>query len=351
MIKRSIYDFTMENWCDWLKANNEPSYRSKQIFDWLYVKRVNSIDEMTNLSKGFRKKLTDNFVIQTLSTAEKHISKDGTKKYLFKLTDEEAIETVLMKHEYGNSICVSTQAGCKMGCTFCASTIGGFIRNLTAGEIVAQVIEIQKKLAKTKEKLDSIVIMGSGEPFDNYEEIIKFIKIINDNNGLNIGQRHITVSTSGIVPKIYEFADFGSQVVLAISLHAANDNLRTKIMPINKKYPLTELFKACEYYVVNTKRRITFEYALMSGVNDSEKDAIELAKLLKGMKCHVNLIPVNNVIERDFVRTSSKVIDNFKKILEEFKINTTIRKEYGGEIEAACGQLRAKHIDKHKISR
>lgn len=345
MKKDSIYDLTIENWGSWLKSNDEPAYRAKQIFDWLYVKRVYSIDEMTNLSKDFRKKLADHFILKSLKVSEKHVSKDGTTKYLFKLVDDEAIESVIMKHDYGNSICVSTQAGCKMGCTFCASTIGGFRRNLTAGEIVSQVLDAQKILDKSDEKINSIVIMGSGEPFDNYEETIKFIKIVNDNCGLNIGQRHITVSTSGIVPKIYEFADFNSQVVLAVSLHASNNVLRTEIMPVNKKYPIEELLEACEYYITVTKRRITFEYALMDGVNDKQKDAIELANLLRGFKCHVNLIPVNYVIERKFVRTPNKTINDFKKILEDRKINVTIRKEYGGEIEAACGQLRAKHID------
>ena len=345
MKKKNIYDITLDEWSIWLKENDEPTYRAKQIFDWLYVKRVDSIEGMSNLPKGLRLKLTDQFEYQALHTISQHTSGDGTIKFLFQLYDGNAIETVIMRHDYGNSVCVTTQVGCRMGCTFCASTLGGVERNLTAGEIVAQVLESQRILDQENERVSSVVVMGSGEPFDNYEETVKFIEIINDDIGLNIGQRHITVSTSGIVPKIYEFADLKWQVGFALSLHAPNDELRTRLMPINKKYPLKELMKSCYYYVNTTKRRITFEYALMGDVNDHDEHAEELAKLLKDIKCHVNLIPVNHVPEREYVRTSKKQIQNFKRILENHNVNVTIRREQGGDIEAACGQLRAKHMD------
>jgi len=343
--KRNIYDLTLEEWTNWLKEKKEPTYRAKQIFDWLYVKRIESIDQMTNLSKGMREKLDNDFEFQSLDTLTQHASTDGTVKFLFKLIDGHAIETVIMKHDYGNSVCVTTQVGCRMGCTFCASTLGGVARNLTPGEIVAQVIESQKILDNTDERVSSIVIMGAGEPFDNYDATVQFIKIVNDPNGLKIGQRHITVSTSGIIPRIYTFADLKWQVGFALSLHAPNDELRTQLMPINKKYPLEDLIDAVRYYVDTTNRRITFEYALMGNVNDQDEHAEQLAQLIKDIKCHVNLIPVNHVPERDYVRTPKNQIFNFKKILEKHFINVTIRREQGGDIEAACGQLRAKHIE------
>ena len=345
MQKQNIYDLTIEEWKTWLKNHQEQAYRATQIYQWLYVKRVDSIDEMKNLPHSLREKLQDGFEFQALHTLTEHQSADGTVKFLFQLHDGHAIETVIMKHNYGNSVCVTTQVGCRMGCTFCASTLGGVARNLTPGEIVAQVVESQKVLDRTGQRVSSIVIMGSGEPFDNYEPTIQFIKIVNDEQGLKIGQRHITVSTSGIVPRIYDFANLKWQVGFAVSLHAPNDELRTRLMPINKKYPLKELMESCRYYTETTSRRITFEYALMGNVNDQDGHARELAKLIQGMKCHVNLIPVNHVPERDYVRTPKNQIFRFKKILEESNINVTIRREQGGDIEAACGQLRAKHMD------
>jgi len=345
MDKRNIYDLTLDEWIIWLKEHQEPTYRSSQIFQWLYSKRVDSIDEMMNLSQSLRQKMAEEFEFQALHTLTEHQSADGTVKFLFQLLDGYAIETVIMKHNYGNSVCVTTQVGCRMGCTFCASTLGGVARNLTPGEIVAQVVESQKLLDKSDERVSSIVVMGSGEPFDNYDATIQFIKIANDEQGLKIGQRHITVSTSGIIPRIYDFANLQWQVGFAVSLHAPNDELRTRIMPINKKYSLNELMKACQYYTEKANRRITFEYALMGDVNDQDDHARELAKLIQGMKCHVNLIPVNHVPERDYVRTPKKQIARFKKILEDSNVNVTIRREQGGDIEAACGQLRAKHMD------
>ena len=250
-----------------------------------------------------------------------------------------------MRHNYGNSICVTTQVGCRIGCTFCASTIGGLKRNLTAGEIIAQVVVAQQILDATNERVSSIVIMGSGEPFENYEATMKFLRVMIHEKGLNIGQRHITVSTSGIVPSMYKFAEENTQINLAISIHAPNDKLRSKLMPVNRRFPFEEVMEACRNYIAKTGRRITFEYALIGGVNDQSEHAQELADVLKGMLCHVNLIPVNHVPERDYVRTPREHIFEFHRILERNKINATIRREQGHDIAAACGQLRAKHME------
>ncbi|MCM3273264.1 23S rRNA (adenine(2503)-C(2))-methyltransferase RlmN [Paenibacillus elgii] len=344
--KPYVYDFTLEDWQQWVKDNGEAGFRAGQIFDWLYVKRVSSFDEMTNLPKTLRDRLMEQFDFVTLKEVAHYRSKDGTVKFLFELNDENAIETVIMKHSYGNSICVTTQVGCRVGCTFCASTLGGLKRNLTSGEIIAQVVKAQQLLDETQERVSSIVIMGIGEPFENYDAVMKFLKVMIHPKGLNIGQRHITVSTSGIVPNIYRFADEDTQINLAISIHAPNDALRSKLMPVNRRYPFAELIEACQYYVAKTGRRITFEYALMGGVNDQAEHAEELAKVLKAFPmAHVNLIPVNFVSERDYVRTPRNDIFTFQRILERNKINATIRREQGSDIAAACGQLRAKHME------
>jgi 23S rRNA (adenine2503-C2)-methyltransferase len=292
--------------------------------------------------------LAENFSLNALDLITRQVSNDGTVKFLFGLHDGHAIETVIMRHNYGNSVCVTTQVGCRIGCTFCASTLGGLKRNLTAGEIVAQVVMAQKTLDLENERVSHVVVMGIGEPFENFTSLMKFLQIINEEKGLKIGQRHITVSTSGIVPKIYEFADANTQVNLAISLHAPNNELRTRLMPINRAYPLEKLLEACRYYIAKTNRRITFEYGLFGGVNDQPHHAQELVRLIKGMKCHVNLIPVNYVPERNYVRTPREGIFAFKRILEKNGINTTIRREHGSDIAAACGQLRAKHLEKEK---
>lgn len=348
-MKPYVYDLTLEEWQDWVKANGEPAFRAGQIFDWLYVKRVSDFALMTNLSKSLREKLADSFEFVTLSELDRFQSKDGTVKFLFELSDKNAIETVIMKHNYGNSVCVTTQVGCKIGCTFCASTLGGLKRNLSAGEIIAQVVKAQQLLDQTNERVSSIVVMGIGEPFENYDALMAFLNVIIHPKGLNIGQRHITVSTSGIVPNIYRFADENTQINLAISIHAPNDALRTKLMPVNRKYPFADLIEACKYYVAKTGRRITFEYALMGGVNDQAEHAEELAEVLKQLPMsHVNLIPVNFVQERKFVRTSRDDIFAFQRILEKNKINATIRREQGSDIAAACGQLRAKHMESRK---
>ncbi|UXR46815.1 23S rRNA (adenine(2503)-C(2))-methyltransferase RlmN [Staphylococcus simulans] len=340
--KQSIYSLRYEEMQAWLVEHGQQKFRAKQIFEWLYEKRVDTIDEMTNLSKDLRTLLKDNFTITTLETAVKQESRDGTIKFLFELQDGYTIETVLMRHEYGNSVCVTTQVGCRIGCTFCASTLGGLKRNLEAGEIVAQVLTVQKALDATDERVSSIVIMGIGEPFENYDEMMDFLKIVNHDNGLNIGARHITVSTSGIIPKIYDFADEEIQINFAVSLHAANDEIRSKLMPINRAYSIDKLMEAIQYYQEKTNRRITFEYGLFGGVNDQLTHARELAHLIQGLNCHVNLIPVNHVPERNYVKTSKEDIFKFEKELKRLGINATIRRNQGSDIDAACGQLRAK---------
>ncbi|MBD8025822.1 23S rRNA (adenine(2503)-C(2))-methyltransferase RlmN [Ureibacillus sp. Re31] len=340
-LKESIYSLRIDELQDWLKENGEKPFRAGQIYEWLYDKRVKTFDEMSNLSKSLREKLKENFALTTLSTIIKQESKDGTIKFLFQLQDGYSIETVLMRHDYGNSVCVTTQVGCRIGCTFCASTLGGLKRHLLAGEIVEQVVKVQKELDEAGERVSHIVIMGIGEPFDNYDAMMNFLKVINNDKGLNIGARHITVSTSGIVPKIYKFADEELQINFAVSLHAPNQEARQKLMPIARAYKLDELLEAVRYYTKKTGRRVSFEYGLMSGENDSVEVAEELADLIKGIKCHVNLIPINYVPERDYVRTSRSSIFAFEKTLKKRGINVTIRREQGADIAAACGQLRA----------
>lgn len=340
--KRSIYSFTLAELEAWLATIGEPKFRAGQIFDWLYVKRVSNFNEMTNLPKQLRETLANSYVLTTLTTLVKQTSSDGTIKFLFELHDGYSIETVLMRHDYGNSVCVTTQVGCRIGCTFCASTLGGLKRHLEAGEIVAQVVQVQKALDEFNERVSHIVVMGIGEPFDNYDQLLRFLKIVNEKKGLQIGARHITVSTSGIIPKIYQFADENMQINFAISLHAPNNELRTRLMPINRAYKLPDLMEAVRYYTSKTGRRVTFEYGLFGGVNDQLEHAEELANLIKDLKCHVNLIPVNYVPERDYKRTPRSQVFAFEKKLKEHGINVTIRREQGHDIDAACGQLRAK---------
>ncbi|OXT18709.1 23S rRNA (adenine(2503)-C(2))-methyltransferase RlmN [Bacillus sp. OG2] len=340
--KPSIYSLQLDELKDWLKENNEKAFRAAQIFEWLYQKRVASFEDMTNLSKALRDKLNETFTLTTLKTLIQQTSSDGTIKFLFELHDGYSIETVLMRHEYGNSVCVTTQVGCRIGCTFCASTLGGLKRNLEAGEIVAQVVKVQQALDETDERVSSVVIMGIGEPFDNYDQMMSFLRIINHDDGLNIGARHITVSTSGIIPKIYKFADENMQINFAVSLHAPNTEIRSRLMPINRAYKLPDLMEAIRYYVDKTGRRVSFEYGLFGSVNDQVEHAEELASLIKGLKCHVNLIPVNYVPERDYVRTPKDQIFAFEKALKNRGVNVTIRREQGHDIDAACGQLRAK---------
>jgi len=340
-----IYDLSLEQIQDWIKEQGEPAFRAGQIFDWLYVKRVNSFEEMSNLPKPLRDKLYASFRFVTLSEIAKFESKDGTVKFLFGLQDNHAIETVIMRHNYGNSVCVTTQVGCRIGCTFCASTLGGLKRSLTAGEIIAQVVKAQQILDPLNERVSSIVIMGIGEPFENYDATMNFLRMMIHPKGLNIGARHITVSTSGIVPNIIRFADENTQINLAISIHAPNDALRSKLMPVNRRFPFVDVIDACKYYIEKTGRRITFEYALIGGMNDRLEHAEELGEVLKDMLCHVNLIPVNYVPERNYVRTPRDDIFEFQRVLQKKNVNVTIRREQGHDIAAACGQLRAKHME------
>lgn len=338
----SIFSLQFHELEAWLIEQKEPKFRAGQIYDWLYKKRVVTFEEMTNLSKDLREKLAKYFSMTTLNEIAKQQSQDGTIKFLFELSDGYSIETVVMRHEYGNSVCVTTQVGCRIGCTFCASTLGGLKRNLEAGEIVAQVLEAQRSLDEVDERVSSVVVMGIGEPFDNYDALVAFLKTINHEKGLNIGARHITVSTSGIIPKIYDFANEMLQINFAISLHAPTTEIRSGLMPINKAHNLEKLMDAVRYYINKTGRRVTFEYGLFGGVNDQEEHAEQLAALIKDIKCHVNLIPVNDVIERNFVRTPKEQIFKFEKILKKHGVNVTIRREQGHDIDAACGQLRAK---------
>ena len=343
--KPFIYDLSLEELREWVKEQGEPAFRAGQIYNWLYVKRVGSFEEMSNVPKPLRAKLESCFDFVTLTEIAKFSSKDGTVKFLFKLHDEHAVETVLMRHNYGNSVCVTTQVGCRVGCTFCASTLGGLKRDLTPGEIVAQVVKCQQLLDPQDQRVSSIVIMGIGEPFENYDATMKFLRTMIHPQGLNIGARHITVSTSGIVPSIYKFADEDMQINLAISIHAPNDALRSRLMPVNRRYPFDELMAAIRHYIDKTGRRVTFEYALIGGINDRPEHAEELAGVLQDLLCHVNLIPVNYVPERDYVRTPRDDIFAFQRILVKNNINATIRREQGHDIAAACGQLRAKHLE------
>jgi 23S rRNA (adenine2503-C2)-methyltransferase len=343
-MKPFAYGLDTDGWKRWMDQQAQPSWRADQVMNWLFQKRVSDFAEMTNLPRDLRLRLADSFILDPLQTLEVQTSRDGTVKFLFGLQDGHAIETVIMRHRYGNSVCVTTQVGCRIGCTFCASTLGGLKRNLEAGEIVAQVVAAQRYLDREGERIRTVVIMGSGEPFENYEETMQFIRVINDPGGLRIGQRHVTVSTSGVIPHIRRFADEGLQVGLAVSLHAPNNELRSRLMPINRRYPLPELMDACWYYLEQTGRRITFEYALIGDRNDGEEHAHELGQLLSGMNCLVNLIPVNFVPERKLVRTPRERIFRFQRILQSYRVNTTIRREHGSDIDAACGQLRAKRI-------
>jgi len=334
-----LKDFEFEELCEFLKELGEPKFRGGQIFEWL-SRGVESFDEMTNISKATREKLSRVSFISTLKIREKYVSKlDRTTKYLFELPDGNCIESVVMYYNHGISICISSQVGCRMGCGFCASTIGGLYRSLTAGEILNQVIFAQKDIG---ERISNIVMMGIGEPLDNFENVKKFLRNVNHEKGLNIGYRHISLSTCGLAPKIYELAEENMPITLSVSLHAPNNEIRNSIMPVNKKYPVEELIRACKDYIKTTTRRISFEYSLIHGVNDSMENADELARLLKGMLCHVNLIPVNKIEERDYHKGNKKEIKAFCDRLIGHGINATIRRELGSDIQASCGQLRKK---------
>lgn len=340
--RRNIKDLSYDELLDYAAASKLPKFRAGQIFEWIY-KDAASFEDMTNLPKSLIEQLERDFYIgRARIEIIQHSKTDNTRKYLLCFEDGNAVECVLMDYSYGKTICISTQIGCRMSCEFCASTIGGLVRSMTSGEMLEEVMAVSRDIG---ERIGNIVLMGTGEPFDNYDQVLKFIKVINNGKGLNVGQRHITVSTSGIVPRIYDFAEENLQCTLAISLHAADDEARSKIMPVNRKYNIEKLIEACKFYIKATNKRVTFEYALIKDVNDSDKDAYKLGTLLKGMLCHVNLIPVNMVEGKDFIKSSKDRISSFKNTVEGFGIETTIRRELGSDIDAACGQLRQKYYN------
>ncbi|MFI3307485.1 MAG: 23S rRNA (adenine(2503)-C(2))-methyltransferase RlmN [Mycoplasmatota bacterium] len=332
-----IYNYKLKDLEQYFKEKNELPFKAVQVFEWIYKKKITSFLDMRNVSKKTINDLNNDFYFSTLKLEQQQISKD-TNKYLFNLSDNNKIEAVLMKHDYGNSLCISTQVGCNMGCAFCESGRLKKVRNLSASEMVLQILEIEKI---SELKINSIVLMGIGEPFDNYDSVIDFVDIINTGKGIDIGARHITISTCGIVPKIKEFSNYEKQVNLAISLHAPNDEIRNKIMPINKAYNIKELISALKEYIKKTNRRVTLEYILLDNINDTDKCAHELAKLIRGMNCYVNLIPYNETTHIQFKKSSKEKIMNFYDILKKEKINVTIRREFGNEISGACGQLRS----------
>ena len=336
-----VKSMTMEELKEFMTKIGEKPFRAKQIYAWLHQQLVTSWDEMTNLSKSLREKLSA-YPITALTQADVRISKiDGTRKYLFQLEDGNVIESVLMRYHHGNSVCISSQVGCRMGCRFCASTIGGLTRCLKPSEMLDQIYRIQ---ADTGERVANVVVMGTGEPMDNYDNVLRFLELITSEDGLNISQRNITISTCGIVPKIKELAQKHLQITLAISLHSPNDEMRRGLMPIAMKYSIDELLDACHYYFKETNRRMTFEYSLVAGVNDQPVHAEELAGRLKGFPCHVNLIPVNPIKERDFKQSMPKSDIQDKNIHEKNRVNVTIRREMGADIDGACGQLRRRYV-------
>ena len=338
--KCDLKSMSIDELKDWVQGVGQPAFRAKQIYQWFHVKLAGSTEEMTNLPKSLRE-LMDEQKIYGVNVVTRLESKDdGTNKFLFRLHDGNVIESVLMRYKHGNSVCISSQVGCRMGCRFCASTIGGLVRNLTASEMLSQIYEIQKI---SGERVSNVVVMGTGEPLDNFDNLVRFIKMLTDENGLNISQRNITVSSCGLVPEIKRLAELDLAITFALSLHAPNDADRRELMPIANRYSIEEVLDACKYYFDKTGRRITFEYSLVKGQNDSPEKARELASLIKGMNCHVNLIPVNPIKERSYERADNTSIEKFKKVLESRQITVTVRRSMGRDIDAACGQLRRKY--------
>ena len=341
-----IKSMTLEELRQALTGLGEKPFRAEQLYEWIHRKLAVSYDEMTNLSKHLREKLEKEYPLTVLEAVDVQVSKqDGTCKYLFRLEDGNVIESVLMRYHHGNSVCISSQVGCRMGCKFCASTIGGLTRNLRSSEMLDQIYRIQRL---SQERVSNVVVMGTGEPLDNYENLLRFIELLTGEDGLHISQRNLTVSTCGLVPKIRQLADEKLQITLALSLHAPNDEKRKELMPIAYKYTMDEVLDACRYYFQKTGRRITFEYSLVRGVNDFEEDACQLAGQIQDINCHVNLIPVNPVKERSFRQSTRQAVENFKIKLEKCGINVTIRREMGSDIDGACGQLRKRFIDEQK---
>ena len=341
--KKDIKSLTLPELEEELRQIGEKAFRAKQMYEWMHKKLARSFEEMTNLSKSLREQCAENYEFTALKVARVQESKlDGTRKYLFELADGNMVESVWMKYKHGNSVCISSQVGCRMGCRFCASTLDGLERNLLPSEMLDQIYSIQ---LLTGERVSNVVVMGTGEPMDNYDNLLTFIRILTDENGLNISQRNVTVSTCGIVPRMRQLAEEKLQITLALSLHAATDERRKELMPIANRYSIEELMTTCAYYFEKTGRRITFEYSLVGGVNDTDEDAALLSALAKPINCHINLIPVNPIKERDYVQSEAGRIRAFQNKLEKNKIQCTIRREMGRDIDGACGQLRRKHIE------
>ncbi|MBS6516869.1 MAG: 23S rRNA (adenine(2503)-C(2))-methyltransferase RlmN [Clostridium sp.] len=344
--RADLKSMTLPELTEYLKDLGEKPFRARQLYQWMHVKLAASLDEMTNLSKEMREILKGTAFYASLNPVDVRISQiDGTRKYLFELEDGNVIESVLMRYKHGNSVCISSQVGCRMGCRFCASTLDGLERNLRPSEMLEQIYRIQRD---TGERVSNVVVMGSGEPMDNYDNLLRFIHLLTDENGLHISQRNVTVSTCGIVPRIRQFAEEGLQVTLALSLHAPNDEVRKTLMPVANSFALKDVLDACHYYFEKTGRRLTFEYSLVKGVNDNLNEARALAELLKGQHGHVNLIPVNPIKEREFKQSDRKAIEEFKQYLEKRGINVTVRREMGRDIDGACGQLRKSYIEKER---
>ena len=342
MEKIDIKSLSYEELLETIQGMGEKAFRGKQIYEWLHQKAVMKFEDMTNLSKKLREQLSEQCYIADMKLLDRLVSKDGsTSKFLFGLNDGSVIESVLMKYHHGNSVCISSQVGCRMGCNFCASTLGGLERNLTVSEMLGQIYAIQNI---SGERVSNVVVMGTGEPMDNYDNFVKFVRMLTDEHGYHISQRNVTVSTCGLVERIRQLADEQFSITLAISLHAPNDEARKKLMPIANKYTIAEILDACDEYFAKTGRRVSFEYSLVQGVNDSAEFAKELGGLLKGKNCHVNLIPVNPIKERNYKDSDTAFVQNFKMILEKLGINVTIRREMGRDIDAACGQLRRSYM-------
>lgn len=344
MGKTDIKSLPLEQLEQWAVEYGEKKFRAKQLYQWMHVKLVDDPEQMSNLSTAFRQKIRENCTFTVLKQVTMQESAlDGTRKYLFELEDHNMVESVLMRYKHGNSVCISSQVGCRMGCRFCASTLDGLVRNLTPAEMLEQIYRIS---ADTGERVSNVVVMGTGEPLDNYDNLLTFIRMLTDENGLHISQRNLTVSTCGLVPRIRDLAKEGLQITLALSLHASNQEKRLELMPVAKSYDIHEAVDAMQDYFEKTGRRVTFEYSLVAGVNDTEEDARELAELIHGINCHVNLIPVNPIKERDFVQPDGKSVQEFKNKLEKCRINVTIRREMGRDIDGACGQLRKRFSER-----
>ncbi len=342
MTEQDIQSLYPEEVTELVRKLGGKDFQGKQLFEWLHKKQADSYQQMTNLPKAMRSQLEQEYPLLRLKPADLQVSAlDGTRKYLFVLADGQMVESVWMHYRHGDSVCISSQAGCRMGCRFCASAIGGLVRDLTAQEMLEQVYAVGRDVGT---RVSHVVVMGTGEPLDNYSNLLRFIRLISHEQGMQISQRNLTVSTCGIVPRIYDLAREKLQITLALSLHGATDEKRQELMPIAKKYSLDEVMKACDFYFQNTKRRMTYEYSLVGGVNDTQEDVWQLAQLLRGRNCHLNLIPVNPVKERSFRQPDQKVAGNFKNKLEKYGINVTIRREMGRDIDGACGQLRRRHM-------